>query len=658
MDIAVNADPKQITPNERELVNKQVKAELIEHLYQGCLPGVIAGVPVGIFIFADYYGYTPTHLLIPWYILYNLSLLALSGLYFYYRSQLQKHDLKTWLMLYSVFMSFCAIMWGLSIYLIPENLTRQYFAFIALFLITTGYATGSIGVFELCAWTLAIIIIPLIIWCFYQASLFYFLLGGFSVIYYFFMCSINARSTQWFKSSLILKLENNLVSYQANHDPLTDLPNQRLLIQFIGELIKLSKENNEYFAVVCFSPNRLTIINDSLGHQAGDLILQAIANRLRALADKYKNIKDQPVYKVTISRQDTFVILLAPIKPNQIQFHIQQIFSVLTDPFYLEKQGIIMTASIGVSIFSQDGTEVQTLLTNADAAMLKAKQFGGNRFELYRAEITASLPQQVELENDLYNALKKNEFTVYYQPLVSVKDGSIIGSEALIRWQHPTQGFISPAKFIPLAEETGLIVPLGEWILDQACKQTKAWHDIGFSTVKVAVNVAERQLREGNIIPIIKRSLKNSGLEAKFLELEITETAILDESIIPLIKEFKKLGLSLSIDDFGTGYSGLSYFKQFSIDKIKIDQSFVKDIPQNNDSMTIVSAILAMAKELNVATLAEGVETQEQLSFLAAKGCDYVQGFFMSKPVPADLFNELLKNEPFLTQREKLLEES
>lgn len=658
MDISIANDQKHITASERTLVNKQVKEELIEHLYLECLPGTIVGIPAGIAVFINFYGYTPTYPLILWYIAYNLSISALTVLYFLYRKFQQRIKLSSWFILYFIFMSICALMWGISIPLIPENLTREYLAFISLFIITTGYATGSIGSAELGITTLSIILFPLVAWCIYKGSFFYLLMAVISLLYYSFMCIITVRSTKWFKSSLVLKLENNLVSYQVNHDSLTDLPNERLLAQYIETTIQALKNTNQSFALICFSPNRINIINDSLGHQSVDVVIKSIANRLRALADSNKKITDQQNFIVSISRQDTFNILLIPITPNQLENNVKQIFSILNDPFYLEKQSITLTGSIGISIYPKDAKDAHSLVTNADAAMFKAKQFGGNRYEFYRAEITSQTPRQIELENDLHKALKNNEFTVYYQPLINIRTGEIIGMEALMRWLHPEQGFIPPLKFIPLAEETGLIVSLGKWIMEQACLQTKIWHDKGFKDLKVSVNVAERQLREGNITTIINHVLHSSKLSSNFLDLEITETAILDESIIPLIKEFKSMGLSLSIDDFGTGYSGLSYFKQFSIDKIKIDQSFIRDIPQNKDSMTIVAAIIAMTKELNVHSLAEGVETEEQLQFLTLKGCDYVQGYYFSKPVPANLFTNLLENNPYLIKQKILLEEN
>lgn len=638
MDII--ADQKQITNEEKAFVNKQVKAELIEHLYQGCLPGTIAGVPVGIAVFIDFYGYTPLTLLIPWFIFYNLGLVALTSLFFIYKKYQTKFDLSAWLFAYSGVMSVCAISWGICVFLMPDNITRQYFAFIALFLISTGYATGSIGVFELCVATLSLIVLPLIVWCFMQGSFFYYLVGFFSMIYMGFMFGINYRSTQWFKDSLKLKLENSLVSYQANHDLLTDLPNQRLLPQYIESAINMVKNSDKTFALACFSLNRMEMINDSLGHQAGNSIIQSVANRLNELSRSLSETDTQ--YIVTISRKDTFNIILLPLKTEEALEKVKLLFSVLDDQFFLETKGVKLTASIGVSMYPTDGDNTHSLQINADAAMLQAKQFGGNRLEFYRAEINAQVPKQVEIENDLHNALKQNQFLLNYQPLVETQTGTITGMEALIRWPHPKHGFISPMHFIPIAEETGLILPIGEWVLREACTQTKKWHDMGFNSLRVAVNLSEKQMRQENFIEIVKKILDETKLDPHFLELEITETAILDEKVIPIVQELKKLGLSLAVDDFGTGYSGLSYLKRFSIDKLKIDQSFVRDIPGNDDSMTIVSAIIAMAKELQVTTLAEGVETEEQLEFLRSKGCDYIQGYYFSKPLEAKFFTQLL----------------
>lgn len=635
-------EQKQISIEERLQIDRQVKIELIEHLYQGCLPGTISGIPVGIAIFIDFFHHTPLAWLLPWYIFYNLCLFILTGMYVFYRRYQSSRSPDFWLRLYSMGMVLCSVSWGICVFLIPDDIVRQYFAFIALFLISTGYATGTIGQFRLCLATLAIIVIPLIVWCVLKAQFFYYLVAFFSLIYIFFMTGINRRSTAWFKDSLKLKLENSLVSYQANHDILTDLPNQRLLPQILNAAIDQANQRNIPFALVSFSLNRIEMINDSLGHQAGDAIIQAVASRLRTLAETfYTNEASQHQFVITISRKDTFNLVLSPLNPTEVE-HLKQLFTVLDEPFYLQQQGVKMTASVGVAFYPIDAGNSQSLFINADAAMLRAKQYGGNRIEFYRKEINEELPKKLEIENDLHEAISKNQLRVYYQPLIEAKTGRIAGSEALIRWQHPVRGFISPMNFIPLAEESGLIVPIGAWVLEQACRQTREWQLMGFNHLKVAVNLSAKQLQEETILQEIQSILEKTGYPISLLELEITETAILDESVMAIIKGFTEMGIALAVDDFGTGYSGLSYLKRFSIDKLKIDQSFVRDIPGNADSVAIVSAILAMAKELGVSTLAEGVEEASQLSFLQSKGCDYIQGYYYSKPIPAEDFTKLL----------------
>lgn len=634
-------EKKQISNAERVAINLQVKEELIEHLYQGCLPGTISGIPVGIVVFLDFYGFSSLRLLVLWSIFYALGLIALTSLYVYYKKNKISYSLDTWLFAYASIMSYCALMWGISVFFIPDNITRQYFAFIALFLVTTGYAMGSIGVFELAVTTLSIIVFPLILWCFLRPNFFHYLVAFYALIYVGFMAGINHRSTQWFKDSLKLKLENSLVSYQANHDLLTDLPNQRLLPQFIESAILSCTKENKIFALVCFSLNRTEIISDSLGHQARDVIMKSVTERFHTLFKEIGKIRQDIQYIVTLSRTDTFNILIAPTT-LQDQGSIKILFSILDEVFYVEGIAIKMTASLGVSFFPRDGADTKSLLSNAEAAMLKAKQFGGNRLEWYNQEINAKVPAQLELENDLHQAIKNKELQVYYQPLIDLKTGLIAGSEALLRWIHPKHGLISPLHFIPIAEETGLIIPIGEFVMAEACRQTAEWQRMGFSGLRVAINIAGKQLHAEGIIDSLEQILKLTAINPQCVEMEITETAILDESIMDKLKKLKAMGMQLAVDDFGTGYSGLSYLKRFAIDKLKIDQSFIRDIPDNSDSLAIVSAIIAMAKEMHLQVLAEGIETEEQLSFLKARHCDYAQGYYFSKPVPAPLFYQLL----------------
>lgn len=634
------ANQKQISIDEKIQIEKQVKVDLVNHLYEGCLPGVFAGLAGSTALFLDYYGYTPFSLLIIWYVVFNLAMLGLGSLYFLFLKQKTLFTYNTWEKIYSTMMIGCALLWIPCIYLLPDVLTRQVVGMVGLFIVTTGYATGTIGQFSLCLVTLTALLVPLITWCILKGGIFYNVIAAYCITYYIFLLGANRRSTLWFIDSLKLKLENTLVSYQANHDLLTNLPNQRLLPRYIESAMNLIKNTADTFAVACFSLNRMEMLNDGYGHQAGDAIIQIVADRLQTLSTTMA--KTGTKFILTISRKDSFNILLLPLKVQDAEDKIKQLFTVLDEPFYLEKKGIKMTASIGVSIAPRDGEDAQTLVAHADAAMLQAKQFGGNHVEFYRSEITAQLPKQLELETDLHKALTNNEFLLNYQPLIDVHTGKISGMEALIRWKHPLHGFISPINFIPLAEETGMIVPIGEWVIEEACRQVQKWHEMGFSSLHVAVNLAEKQLRQKNIIEVIDNILKKTGFNRRCLEVEITETAILDETLVHLIKQLKAMGLSLSVDDFGTGYSGLSYLKRFSIDKLKIDQSFVRDIPGNSESITIVSAILAMTKEMKVKTVAEGVENKEQLAFLQSKGCDYIQGYYFSKPLNAELFTELL----------------
>lgn len=637
MNIVTNQ--KQISEAEKNQINKQVLTDLVEHLYEGCLPGTISGIASSIAFFLMFYGYTQLKLLIGWVIIFNIMMISLTVLYFIYKKQKTKYNPGAWQRNYTIIMIGCALAWSPMVLLMPDDITRQFLATIVVFMVAAGYAIGTIGQFYLCIITVTLIVLPEMIWCVLVGNVFHYLIALFSVIYCGFLFGANLRSTRWFKESIKLKLENTLVSYQANHDILTDLPNHRLLPQFIESAIQFTKITKSSFCLVSFSLNRMEIINDSLGHDAGDLIMQSVTQRFKELIA----ILDNPShYILTISRKDTFNILLLSTNQDDAEMKIMSLLSVLDEPFYLAQKGVRMTAGVGVSIYPKDAETPQALIINADIALLKAKQFGGNRIEFYQAEINSQLPKQLELEADLHNAIKENQLQVYYQPLIDLKTNQIYGAEALLRWKHPLHGFIPPVHFIPLAEETGLIVTIGEWVMEEACRQTQEWHNMGFKNLKISVNVAEKQLRQKNIIPMIENILKKTSFDPHFLELEITETAILDETITRLIKDFKNLGLSLAVDDFGTGYSGLSYLKRFAIDKIKIDQSFIRDIPASNDSVTIVSAILAMAKELNVKTLSEGVETIEQLDFLRAKGCDYIQGYYYSKPVDASLFLELL----------------
>jgi EAL domain-containing protein (putative c-di-GMP-specific phosphodiesterase class I) len=323
----------------------------------------------------------------------------------------------------------------------------------------------------------------------------------------------------------------------------------------------------------------------------------------------------------------------------------RRIIEALSKPFLLDGQEVFATASIGISLYPLDGENADQLLKNADTAMYHAKQSGRSNYQFYSQSMNATAGERLAIENRLHKAFERDEFLLHYQPLVSLGSGRIIGVEALVRWQHPELGLVPPAQFIPIAEETGLIVKLGEWVLQQACAQGRTWHDMGFAGLRVAVNLSARQLQTGSILPVVTRILLATDLTPGCLDLELTESMMMQdgESALTALRELRSLGVRLSMDDFGTGYSSLSYLRRLPLDTLKIDRSFVKDCTRNQEDATIIAAILAMAHSLKLQVLAEGIETEAQLTFLRGQGCDEAQGYFFSKPVPADELTALLK---------------
>jgi diguanylate cyclase (GGDEF)-like protein len=443
-----------------------------------------------------------------------------------------------------------------------------------------------------------------------------------------------------------IELEKSLqlVKYQATHDLLTNLPNHLYLLENLEQAITLADKKNSMVYILFFALNEMDKINDGLGHQASSLTIQTITERLqKALKKTPKSKLFITRYTITLSRRDEFVILLeSNFDSKEIEKIAEVFFHTLEEPVHIEQQALKLTGSIGASVYPKDGKDVKTLLMNADAAMVRAKQWGGNKLIHYKSEINADISKQLELESYLHDALKNDEFRLYYQPFIDLNTGKICGAEALIRWKNPTLGFISPLAFIFLAESNGMIIPLGEWVFGQACSQTKVWHERGFTSLKMAINLSAKQLQQENIVAMVKQTLKKINLTPEYIELELTETEAFKEEAIPVLKQLKAIGLNLSIDDFGTGYSGLKNLKLFTIDKLKIDIAFVRDIDKNSESRAIVSNIIGLAKKMGISVLAEGVETREQLISLKKLGCNMIQGYYFSPPIPADDFTELL----------------
>ena len=380
-------------------------------------------------------------------------------------------------------------------------------------------------------------------------------------------------------------------------------------------------------------------MNDSLGHNAGDELLKTVATRMKSCV--------RSTDTVVRLGGDEFVILLLdqPKSVDIISQTLQKIRAAIAETVHLEGHDLKVTSSIGIANYPNDGTDADTLLANADAAMYRAKETGRDNFQFYTPEMNIKVHEKFKLQEELRNAVARSEFFLLYQPQVDLRTGQIFAVEALIRWMHPTQGVIAPLKFIPVAEETGLIVPIGDWVLHEACRQNKAWQDSGLPHMSVCVNVSARQFKEKNLIGRVVHALRESGLEAKCLELEITESLIMQdvEQAISTMEELESLGVQISIDDFGTGYSSLSALKTFPVARLKIDKSFVNNLASNESDKAVASAIISLGQKLNLRVIAEGVETAEQVAFLRDNNCDEIQGYHFSRPIEPGAIEDLFK---------------
>ena len=421
------------------------------------------------------------------------------------------------------------------------------------------------------------------------------------------------------------------VLHLANHDALTGLPNRRLLHDRLGQALAMAHREHHHVAVLFMDLDRFKTINDSLGHMMGDALLQAVARRLQFTLREGD----------TVSRLggDEFVVVLPNLEhPGAAEKVALKLVEALAPPFDLDGQELRVSASIGISFFPEDGGDTETLLRNADSAMYHAKEMGRNNYQFFMEQMNVAAAERLRLENDLHRALERGEFELHYQPRISVADGAACGIEALIRWRHPERGLILPDEFIPVAEDTGLIVPIGEWVIQEACRQNMAWCEAGLPRLPVAVNLSPRQFRQSNLVETVVRALDRHGCPSELLELEITEGVLMQETADTLqtLEALNKLGVGLAIDDFGIGYSSLSYLKRFPVDCLKIDQSFVRDVTVDPDDAAIVTAIIGLAHSLGLAVVAEGVEDASQLAFIRNAGCDEAQGFHFSRPMPAD----------------------
>ncbi|MGZ5052974.1 MAG: EAL domain-containing protein [Methylobacter sp.] len=429
--------------------------------------------------------------------------------------------------------------------------------------------------------------------------------------------------------------------YLANYDALTGLPNRTQLNDRLDCALALAQRNNGSLALMFLDLDRFKDINDTLGHSVGDEVLIELADRLSSLLRK----EDM----VTRLGGDEFILLLPGVGALGAAQVAQKLLAAITQACWIGRRDLVLTASIGIALYPDDGRDLESLSKSADAAMFHAKQEGRQCYRFFAPAMQAYSERNLQLVNALHHALERGQLEVYYQPQVSMRDGCIIGAEALLRWRHPELGAVSPAEFIPITESSGLILPIGEWVLRSAVRQARAWLDEGFDPLTIAVNLSAVQFRHPDLPELVTRILDEEGLAAKFLELELTESVAMHnpQSVIAIMNDLHARGVRMSIDDFGTGYSSLSYLKKFKAYKLKIDQSFVRDIGSDPEDRAIVSAIINLAKGLGLETIAEGVEAQEQVEFLREQGCDEMQGYLFSKAVSGDEFKTLLRRFSF-----------
>lgn len=429
------------------------------------------------------------------------------------------------------------------------------------------------------------------------------------------------------------KKAEKTIKYMAYYDVLTGLPNRNMVRKHLNAALK---NGDQELAVLFLDLDRFKIINDTKGHRVGDLLLKVVASRLK------NAVQGQGL----VSRQggDEFIILLKGLNKAQVIEVAERILGEFSEGIHVENQEFFVTPSIGISMAPVDGQDEETLIKHADTAMYLAKERGKNNFQFYTNQLHGLSSRKMELENGLRKALEQDQLVLHYQPQVNLETGKIIGVEALVRWQHPENGIISPGEFIPLAEETGLIVPLGKWVLQKASAQNKEWHDNGYSSIPISVNISVRQLQEDRFIDTVKQILDQTGLDPSYLDLEITESIMQNsENTAMILNQLKELGVTLAIDDFGTGYSSLSLLKHLPIDKIKIDKSFVDDIIYHANQGAMVKTIIDMGHNLQFDVIAEGVEEQEQVAFLLRNGCMIGQGYHFSRPLPPEEMEDLLK---------------
>lgn len=584
-------------------------------------------------------------LIIIWEIAMLLICIGWLTMTYYYHRNKTLHKQNTWLFLTALFTFLAGCEWGLAgSVLIPINhLPVQTFVAIVLFGITAAsilFFSASLQVFALFLFPC---LLPFSLWLFAGEKLYY-LLGLCTVIYmagifvsaYFINKFIKSALSLYYQNIILDSLMEERLNYQASHDLLTGLPNRTLLYDRIQQSIAYAKRYNTRLYLLFLDIDNFKLINDNLGHHIGDVLLKTIANRLKS------DIRESD----TVSRfdGDEFAILFVTNKYSNVLQLSQKILATIAEPIQLKKQEIVVTSSVGACIYPKDGRDATTLLQHAELAMYIAKNQGGNNFKIYNNSMKKQSEKNLAMQIELRKGLANNQFFLLYQPTINLQSGKIIGVEALVRWRHPKQGILHPLQFIPIAEESKIIILLGAWVFRNACLQNKAWQDKGLPPIHMAINVSGIQLGRANFFELVTQALEESQLEPRYVEIELTESIIMNDKHqnLQTLKRLKEIGVNLTIDDFGTGYSCLNYLKEFPVNKLKIDQSFVRHCISDTNDASLVEAIIAMGHGLKLKVLAEGIETDEQLQFLIQCQCDEGQGFFYGEPMNAESFAQIL----------------
>ncbi|WP_373001416.1 putative bifunctional diguanylate cyclase/phosphodiesterase [Sulfurimonas sp.] len=642
-------------------MQKYVAKAAVDRIYDNSKNGIIGHVAVLFLTSLLFWNKIPPYIIGLGVASHMFLILRRSYLRYKYfkikESIIDLEEINSWMRKYRRCMFFSGLAFGLMIFFFQELFAEYHFLILTILIGLSAGGLYTLGeVFSIYASYALAMLLTALSWMLLQDAYVYTIGSILIVIAIYYYLSMAHRYSNNFEQIIIeqhsvleylhkqeemqneLLDQKDILEHQATHDTLTGLPNRTLFNDRLEQSIQKAKRNGTNIALFFIDLDHFKEINDSLGHHIGDEVLKVVTSRLNLVI----RLED------TLARLggDEFTIIMEDI--NNVQYAIlfsEKILKVLVEPISINSQKLYLSSSIGISLFPQDSTDANNLLKYADAAMYKAKAEGRNNFQFYSKEMTELAFERVIMVASLKQAIKKREFIVHYQPQIDATNDKLVGMEALVRWEHPTLGLVSPAKFIPLAEDTGLIVDIDALVMEMAMEQVSMWHSIGLDPGVLSLNLAMKQLNHDSFIIVLKHEMSKYDFKSEWLELEITENDVMKrpkEAVVKL-KEVSELGIKIAIDDFGTGYSSLSYLKRLPIDKLKIDQSFIRDIPGSEDDNAIVKAVIAISKSLNLDVIAEGVEIKEQKDFLLENGCNKIQGYYYSKPLPADEMQRKLK---------------